>query len=870
MTIDIRRDEWGIPHLRADSELELSYAQGYNAAIDRGWQLEVERHRMLGTSAAFLGAESLEWDRFARRAFLEDTARLCFRELEQSTRDWVRAYVAGVNAGLAKTRAPEFAASNLVPGHWAAWTPLGIWLSTHSLLGGFPSKLWRDEVSRHLGDKFLNLFSTDGKHGAGSNGWLVPGHRTDTQHPILAGDPHRFIEEPGVYQQIQLVCPDYDVVGFAVPGVPGIAHFGQAESVAWCITNAMADCQDLFQEKLRRHNGEVEALGPDGYYPVQTYRETIEVLGSEDTEVELIETDRGLVIMGGPDEDVAISLCHPPRECKNLGFDALPRLLRARSVEDINQAFDKWVEPVNVVQAADTTGNTLYRVAGAVPIRHHENAIRAVPAWEVQYAWKGFHETLPSRAVEDITVMANQRDLAEPFGVEFSQPHRAQRIAQLLATQPQWTAKDMAAIHMDTFLPSAQPVLNLLMQLSDLSEAATNLRDRLLNWDCHMRGDCQDAALYATVRAAMVCELATLPVFKPLSALVDGSAPYPHLFYPWLDLTARIGFALENLITANDLNIDCAAILGKVLENIACNGVPETGWADLHRLVPWQALPHEIPGGWPGLGGDHDCVLSTYSVPGVTHNSIRGPAARYVWDLANRENSLWVVPLGASGLRDSPYHHNQLPLWLRGELVPVVTAHEQLTLENTLMMTEPGSPVYEYHIPAFGNFSLVPVQPEKDLDLIYRWVKEERAKYWGMGEYDKDYVLEIYDYLDSLATHQAYLVFHEATPAALFQTYQPEADPVAACYEVEAGDMGLHLMMAPPEEIRKGYTAAILSALLDYLFMNPAVTRVIAEPDVRNEKMITRLSKSGFTAEKDIELLQKRARLMFLSRERHQ
>ncbi|NEE09924.1 penicillin acylase family protein, partial [Streptomyces sp. SID7499] len=69
------------------------------------------------------------------------------------------------------------------------------------------------------------------------------GERTASGAPLLAGDPHRFIEAPGVYQQIRLACPAYDVVGLAVPGVPGIAHFGHGGLVAWAITNAMADYQ---------------------------------------------------------------------------------------------------------------------------------------------------------------------------------------------------------------------------------------------------------------------------------------------------------------------------------------------------------------------------------------------------------------------------------------------------------------------------------------------------------------------------------------------------------------------------------------------------------------------------------------------------
>ncbi|MGH1554447.1 penicillin acylase family protein [Streptomyces sp. L7] len=74
-------------------------------------------------------------------------------------------------------------------------------------------------------------------------------------------------------------------------------------------------------------------------------------------------------------------------------------------------------------------------------------------------------------------------------------------------------------------------------------------------------------------------------------------------------------------------------------------------------------------------------MLCTSSVPGLTDLSARGPAARFVWDLARREDSLWVVPLGASGLPGSSHHRDQLPLWLKGDLVPVITDFSRLEPE---------------------------------------------------------------------------------------------------------------------------------------------------------------------------------------------
>ncbi|WP_460037762.1 GNAT family N-acetyltransferase [Streptomyces cavourensis] len=985
-TFEVFRDDRGIPHLRAGSALALARAQGHNAAVDRAWQLETERHRLLGTTAAYLGAEAVDWDRFARRARLADTARRCFERLAPQTAAWVRAYVDGVNAGLPEgaARAPEFTAAGLAPGRWEPWTPLGVWLSTHILFAGFPTKLWREEVARRLGDDRATLFATDGPGTSGSNGWLLTGARTTTGAPVVAGDPHRFIEAPGVYQQLRLACPEFDVVGLAVPGVPGIAHFGHAGGVAWAITNAMADYQDLYREQLRRTpDGGVEALGPDGWYRAHAHTETIEVAGGEPEPVEVVETDRGPLIIGevpdalevrdgldaldaldapdaldlpdaadvldlpggpdasdvrdapgvrdaqgvrgGPDADGGpdgldlpdaadvpdvpdapgvrddaplISLRYPPRVTGDLGFDVLPALLRARTVEDLDTALDGWVEPVNVVLAADTTGATLHRVAGHVPVRPYENRLRVVPAHDPAYAWREGAEPTPRTEVDaaaGTAVMANERGLAAPLGIEFAPPHRAARIRELLGappgagarevTGPPWSAADMAVVHTDTRLASSRQLLSLLAWAPDLGPAAERLRDRLLRWDRHMDADSTDATLYSRLRADVVHRLAGHPALRPVTGEADPwrSAAYPPLFRPWLAAVPRIGYALETLLTVGLLPYEeRLALVAASAEAVAANHDAPLPWGEVHRVAPWQALPDATPEEvWPGLAGDHDCVLSTSSVPGVTDLFARGPAARYVWDLARREDSLWVVPFGASGVPGSPHHRDQTELWASGRLAPVTTDWNLLhrTEETTASMTTTSGSaatvpalrpaVYEQKVEGFGVVRLVPVDPAADEELLHGWVTQERARFWGMAHHTAEQVREIYEFVDSLPTHHAYLALRDGVPAALFQTYEPDADPVGECYDVRPGDFGIHLLIAPAEGegAVKGYTDFLLTAFIGYVFSDPAHLRVVVEPDARNEKALARMVRVGFELGPEIRKPEKTARLAFLTRE---
>ncbi|GAA3301024.1 GNAT family N-acetyltransferase [Streptomyces cinereospinus] len=896
MTTEIYRDAWGIPHLRAADARQLARAQGRVTALDRAWQLEVERHRAQGTSAAFLGPAAAAWDVLARRARLADTAKRSFDALDPDTAAWVRAYVDGVNEGLAEgaRRTPEFAGTGLAPGRWEPWTPLAVWLATHLLFAGFPAKLWREQVIRHLGPEAVALFATDGPGTSGSNGWLAAGERTVTGQAVIAGDPHRFIEEPGVYQQIRLSCPEFDVVGLAVPGVPGMAHFGHTGTVAWAITNAMADYQDLYRERLRRTGAGVEALGPDGRWE-RAYRatESVEVRGADPVPVEVIETGRGPVIAGGPeglddgtffpdapDTPLALALRHPPRVTSDLGFATLLPLLRARTVADVDRAFDTWVEPVNVVLAADTEGGTLHRVAGRVPVRAEANRVRLVPAWEPGHEWRGWHETPRAGLTDGVAVMANQRGPSTPLGVEFAPPHRADRIAALLSGRDRWSAADMPALHMDTHLASAAPLLDRLAALDGLSPAAAALRDRLLRWDRRMDAASEPAAAYAAVRSAVVRRLAAEPAFTRLTE----PPAYPEALLPWLGLTARIAFALENLLRAEELyGVDRPALVRAALEEVAADPAPARGWGETHRLAPWRALPGTpyAPGAEtePALSGDHDCVLCTSAVPGLTDLAARGPAARYVWDLARREDSLWVVPLGASGVPGSAHHRDQLPLWTRGDLVPVVTDWARLTKETT--MTDPYADrpaVHEQVVDGYGTVRVLPLDAKGDAELVHGWVSQERAAFWGMNGLAQDDVAGIYAHLDTLDTHHAYLVVKDGEPAALLQTYEPEADRVGECYDVRPGDIGAHLLLAPAsaDSARAGWTGGLLVALVSFLLLTLDRQRIVIDPDVRNAKAIDRFVRQGFEAGPevvlpevdlpDVYLPEKRAQLAFLSR----
>ncbi|MGW2742883.1 GNAT family N-acetyltransferase [Streptomyces sp. NPDC001450] len=186
--------------------------------------------------------------------------------------------------------------------------------------------------------------------------------------------------------------------------------------------------------------------------------------------------------------------------------------------------------------------------------------------------------------------------------------------------------------------------------------------------------------------------------------------------------------------------------------------------------------------------------------------------------------------------------------------------------------------VHEQVIDGYGTVRIRPLDPVADAEVVHAWVSDERAAFWGMTGLTRAQVGEIYAHMAGLDTHHAHLVTKDGEPAALLQTYEPDADRVGECYEVRPGDIGVHLLLAPAADgPRPGWSAALLTAMTSYLLLALDRRRVVVDPDVRNTKAIARFERQGFRRgpevvlpEVDIPdayLPEKRAQLAFLDRE---
>lgn len=641
------RDDLGIPHVRGGSVGEVARLQGWATARDRAWQLEIERLRGEGRTAELLGEAGIEWDTFARRARIAEVARAAFAGLDEETQAFLTAYVEGVRAGLPGAIAPELESFGKAPGAWQPWTPLAVFLVQQVLFGSFPSKFFHARARAVLGAS-ADLFRTEGLSG-GSNAYAVGSARSASGMPLVAGDPHRLFEAPNIYLQVRLACTGadgFDVAGFTFPGVPGVQHFAHAGSVAWGVTNAMADYQDL--------------VPASECTELTRSVERIEVRDGSPVPVEVLVTDRGPVVLGSPSDGTALVLQTPSWALGDLGFGALLPLLRSRSAADVEAALAHWVEPVNNWVVADTTGAVVHTVAGRVPLRASDGA------------WAGWVAPLPRRTAGSDGFLVTANDRCSPdFDVlasDFAPSFRADRISALLSTAAPLDAAAAVEVLADTTQTAADALLALVPS------------ELLPSWNGAM-DDSAGASWFAALRDEVVARIYAAPA---LAALREPS-PYGPLYEPWSALATRVATSLHVILAAErPFGLDLRAVVAEAAQTaFAQEAAP---WPSRHVFWPLHALeqfslPHERSAPATPLPGDTDTVRCNAWLPG-TPVTVRGSVARYAWDLASRDDSRWSVPLGASGDPSSPHHSDQHAPWASGGALPLVTAWDQLSEEE--------------------------------------------------------------------------------------------------------------------------------------------------------------------------------------------
>ncbi|WP_128895940.1 GNAT family N-acetyltransferase [Longirhabdus pacifica] len=157
---------------------------------------------------------------------------------------------------------------------------------------------------------------------------------------------------------------------------------------------------------------------------------------------------------------------------------------------------------------------------------------------------------------------------------------------------------------------------------------------------------------------------------------------------------------------------------------------------------------------------------------------------------------------------------------------------------------------------------------EDDVDLLHKWHRQQHVvPFWRLNISRDDYERHLTAFLQD--EHQTlYMGALDGIPMSYWEAYWAKDDIIADYYDVEDGDQGIHLLIGPPSYLGKGLALPLLKAMVSFQFQHQNTKKVVAEPDIRNEKMIHVFERCGFERIKPIQLPDKEAMLMFCERDR--
>jgi len=471
---DIVIDHWGIAHIFAADIHDAFFLQGYNAARDRLWQIDLWRKRGLGLLAKSFGPAYVDQDRAARLFLYRGDMDKEWAAYAPDSRQWVTAFVDGVNAYVAQVRSGdrplpiEFTLTGSRPESWQADDVLRI--RSHALVSNVTSEVARARVVCAAGLKadalrrkieppghkmmvppglnpcdvpadvlkdyllatkqvdFTALTGTvqqadmsaerqlasaiDAQSAEGSKICAIAPSRTETGRPILANDPHRQLGAPSLRYIVALSAPGLDIIGAGEPALPGIS-LGHNDDIAFGITIFAIDQEDLYVYELKKDDPDSYRY-KSGWEKVRIVHESIEVKGAPPREVDLRFTRHGPVLALDASKHRAFAMRTVWSEPGLAGYFGSSRLLTAKNWSEFKAAGNAWgAPPLNIVYA-DVQGNIGWAASGRVPKRKNWDGLMPVPG-DGRYEWDGFQgkDVLPSvlNPAEGYFATANEMNL---------------------------------------------------------------------------------------------------------------------------------------------------------------------------------------------------------------------------------------------------------------------------------------------------------------------------------------------------------------------------------------------------------------------------------------------------------------------------
>lgn len=718
-----------VPHVFANNEDDLYFAQGYLVAKDRLWQMEFYTMVAAGRLTEIVGDAAFEFDRYNRRLGMARAAEEIVENQKKDEKSWqiLTAYVNGVNAYISQLKYKNLPIEYKILGYEPEeWTPLKtilMLMNMRQTLNGasddfrltnvlakygldtvkdlfpeypsiespiIPSETKWDFKTETVNtpevtlpsilDGVLTEYITKPDPGIGSNNWAISGSKSATGLPILANDPHLGLSLPSIWYQMQLSAPGVNVYGVALPGCPGIV-IGFNKDVAWGVTNVGSDVMDFYKIKFK-DNSKKEYWYDNQWKPTKIYIEEFKFKNGKVVKDSLIYTHHGPIVYNeakkenyGKNAPAGHAMKWIAHYATGSDLMTFYGLNRAKNYDDYRKALSVYSAPAQNFVFASNENDIAITVNGKLPLKWKDQGKYILDGANPQHDWQGYIPFEQNPAVKNpgrgFVSSANQfsTDPTYPYymGWHFAPAYRGLRINDRLGKMKNANADSLRALQNDNYNLMAERLLPSL--LPSLEKYATpdilNSIKLLKDWNKENSSESVATSIFETWTGQL-----NDWIWK------DEFPTDSYMMYPLNDRTAQLitkqptSKWFDNVTTADTVETYDYIVLGSfkaTLDSLTKHHGPINPETWAWYKVKNTGINHLVPAFKSFSRSTVKNGGGSQIVNATTTKT--GPSWRMVVELDKEwPRAYGLYPGGQSGRPSSVYYENMIDDWSEGKL----------------------------------------------------------------------------------------------------------------------------------------------------------------------------------------------------------
>jgi len=747
--VEVFYDDYGIPHIYAQNELDAHRALGYVHAQDRLWQMELIRRIAAGRLSELFGEKLIRTDKFFSGLGIEEASKKTIEELDKNSEAYKlsMAYLDGVNQFIKKGTTPaEFYLLSIDKEEYTLKDMYNVFgYMSFSFAAAHKIDPLLTQIKEKFGNDYLSeldipiykntaLIKTE-KNAIiesrlaeavneiyeqlpispfiGSNSWVIASDKTKNGKVLFANDPHIGFAQPSVWYEAHIKTPDYEMYGYhmALSAFPTLGH---NRNYAYGLTMFENDDIDFyFEENNPENSNEYKTLQGVEKYKIRSKK--IHVKDSTSISYDIKVSKHGpimndLIEQIDDERPVAMDWIYTDSKIPNRILDVFYELSHANSLHEFKQGAAKLHAPGLNIMYGDAKDNIAWFASAKLYKYKNDVNTKLILSGnstddEREYIDFEDNPQAINPSLNYVYSANNQPDSTAGmlYPGYYLPEDRAKRIEDLLEAKNDFTKEDVMQMINDVNSPIAQMVIqNVLQSIVDIdfSDTEEEALQVLKNWDGNYNLKSIAPTIYNRFLYEFLSNTYKDEMGKTFEQYLNTTLQKKNTAVQmardtsvwWDDVSTK-----DKKETKQDIITKSVKNTVLFLGNQLGGSVDGWTWDKVHTVEHKHSIGEVAAlrkyfnvGPFKVIGGNEviNNLMFKLDSTGI-YKVYAGPSTRRVIDFSDVENSMSILPTGQSGNQQSEHYNDQAEKYNKGEFVKMLLNHDIIKASENKLIFKP-------------------------------------------------------------------------------------------------------------------------------------------------------------------------------------